>query len=91
VNSQNRYWSAENPRLIHELPLHDEKIGVLCAISAHTIIGPIFYDNTVNAARYVNGILSPFFTELAEEERLYSVFQQDSATTHMAYISLEVL
>jgi hypothetical protein len=29
VNSQNnRYWSAENPRLIREFPLHDEKIGV---------------------------------------------------------------
>jgi hypothetical protein len=43
LNSQNKwYWSAENPRLIHELPLHYEKIGVWCAISAHRITGPIF-------------------------------------------------
>jgi hypothetical protein len=35
VNSQNsRYWSAESPGLIHELPLHDEKTGVWCAMSA---------------------------------------------------------
>jgi hypothetical protein len=85
VNSQNnQHWSAESPRFIHELPLHDEAIGVWCAISAHRIIGPIFYDDAVNAARYMNNILSPFFAELTEEERLYSVFQQDSATAHMA-------
>jgi hypothetical protein len=92
VNSQNnRYWSAENPRFIHELPLHDERIGVWCAINAHKIIGPIFYDDTVHAARYVNNILSPFFAELTEEERLHGVFQLDSATAHMAYISLEAM
>ena len=29
VNSQNtRYWSSENPHVIHERPLHDLKIGV---------------------------------------------------------------
>jgi hypothetical protein len=92
VNSQNnRYWSAENPRLIHELPLHDEGIGVWCVISAHRITKPIFYNNTVNATRYVNNILSPFFAELTEEERLYGISQQDSATAHTAYISLETL
>jgi hypothetical protein len=76
VNSQNnQYWSAENPRLIHVLPLHYEKIGVWCVINAHRMIRPIFYDNTVNAARYVNHHLSPFFAKLTEEEGLYSVFQ----------------
>jgi hypothetical protein len=69
VNSQNDcYWGAEN--LIHELPLHDKRIGVWCTISACRIIGSICYNDTVNAARYVNNILSPFFTELTEEERL---------------------
>jgi hypothetical protein len=29
VNSQNnRYWSGENPTLIHEVPLHDVKVDV---------------------------------------------------------------
>jgi hypothetical protein len=64
---------------------------VWCAISAHRIIGPVFYDSKVNFARYVNNILSPFFAELAEEEGLCSVFQQDSATAHTAHISLEAL
>jgi hypothetical protein len=35
VNSQNSlYWSAENRGLIQELCLHDNKIGVSCAMSA---------------------------------------------------------
>jgi hypothetical protein len=91
MNSQNnRYMSAENHRFIHELPLHDEIIGVWCAITARRIIVPIFYHSKVNAARYVNNIQSPFF-ELAEEERLYGDFQLHSATTHTAYVSLEAL
>jgi hypothetical protein len=92
VNSQNNwYWSAENLRFIHELPLHDERIGVWCATSARRIIGPISYDDTVYTARNVNNILSPFFAEQTEEERLYDVFQLDSATAHTAYVSSEAL
>jgi hypothetical protein len=55
-------------------------------MSARKVIGPIFYDYTVNAVRYVNNILRPFFAELTEEERLYGVFQHGSATAHMAHV-----
>jgi hypothetical protein len=51
----------------------------------------MFYGDTVNAARYVNNILSPFFAELTEEERLYVVFQLDSATTYTSYVRLEAM
>jgi hypothetical protein len=75
LNSQNNwYWGAENPRCIHKLPLHDEKIGVWCAISASRIIGHIFYNDTLNGARYVNKTQSQFFAKPTEEERLYGVF-----------------
>jgi hypothetical protein len=60
-------------------------------ISAQRIIRSIFYNDTVNAARYMNNILSPLFTKLTEDKRLYVVFQQDSATGHMVYISLEAV
>jgi hypothetical protein len=83
VSSKNsQYWSAGNPRFIHELPLHDKNIGVWCPISGHRMIGSIFYDDTVHAARYMNNILCLFFAELTEEERLFCDFQQDSATAH---------
>jgi hypothetical protein len=87
----NRYWSAENPRFIHEHPLHDERIGVSCALSASRALGPIVYDDTVNAARYVGNILSPFFAHLTEEERLHGDFQLVTATAHTTYVSLEAL
>jgi hypothetical protein len=70
MNSQNNsYWSAENPHSIHEAPLHDVKIGVWCAISAHRIIGPVFFQETINSKRYARLILTPFFRELTEEEK----------------------
>jgi hypothetical protein len=80
----NRYWSAENPHSIHEVPLHDVKIGVWCAISAHRIIGPVFFQETINSERYVRLILTPFFRELTEEEKTDGYFVQDNATTHTA-------
>jgi hypothetical protein len=30
----NRYWSIINPKQTFEVPLHDQKIGVWCAITA---------------------------------------------------------
>jgi hypothetical protein len=75
VNSQNnQFWSAENPGLIHELPLHGEKTGVWCVMSAPRLIGPIFYNNTVNAVRYTNNFLHPFFIELTEEKKAIRSF-----------------
>jgi hypothetical protein len=50
-----------------------------------------FYGERVNGARYVNNILSPFFTELTEEESLQIVFQQDSAAAHSKHATLEAL
>jgi hypothetical protein len=54
------------------------------------ITGLTFY-NTVNADRYMNNILCPFFSDLTDEERLHNVFQHDTATAHKAYASLEAL
>ena len=90
VSSQNhRYWSTENPRLIHEVPLHDQKIGVWCAVTAERIIGPIFFDDTINSDRYRRNILEPFFQQLTDDELRYAYFQQDSATAHTAHNSLQ--
>ena len=55
VNSQNsRLWSSDNPHSLHETLLHDKKVGVWVAISRRTcrIVGPIFFMNTINSARY---------------------------------------
>ena len=52
-----RYWSAENPRQLHQTPLHCQRVTVWCAISSVGIIGTYFFEEneravTVNAARY---------------------------------------
>ena len=52
-----RYWSGENPRELHQKPLHCERVTVWCAISVMGIIGPYFFEEnkravTVDAARY---------------------------------------
>lgn len=88
VNSQNtRYWSVENPHVLHESPLHDEKIGLWCAISGHRIVGPIFFDETVNSDVYIR-IFNEFYEQLTNDEREYCFFQQDGATCHTSRRSL---
>ena len=92
VNSQNnRYWSAENPMLIQEVPLHGVQVGVWCAMSATRIIGPIFFSETLNSHRYVTQILTPFFERLSDYERTYAFFQQDNASSRTANNSVRCL
>jgi hypothetical protein len=66
----NRYWSSWNPHLIHNVPLHPVKVSVWCAVSARRIVGPVFFNETINYKRYVWVILRQFFPELTKEERL---------------------
>jgi len=60
INKQNcRYWAAENPRELHERPLHSEKMTVWCAMSRLGVIGPFFFEDargataTATSERYV--------------------------------------
>lgn len=101
VNKQNfRYWAENNPRIIHERPLHSPKLTVWCAVSQLGVIGPYFFEEegvtvTVNSERYVSmleNFLQPRLEEILEEEQLEDLwFQQDGATAHTARNSLNVL
>ena len=89
VNLQNTwYWAAENPHLLHDQSLQDQKIGVWCAVSGMRIIGLIFFDRTVNVEVYMN-IFEEFCAQLTEEERQSFFFQQDGATCHTSQVSLQ--
>jgi hypothetical protein len=44
----NRYWSSENPHALIQL-LYKRNIGVWCVISAHWIVGLIFYERILVA------------------------------------------
>ena len=56
-------------------------------MTAKRIIGPIFFDSTVNTDVYLT-FLDELYHQLTEEERNYCFFQQDGATCHTSERSL---
>ena len=100
VNKENyRFWSAENPHLLHQAPLHSERLTVWCAISSHNIIGPYFFQNeegdtvTVTGDRY-RMMLQNFFIpqlQLCRIRLRRTWFQQDGAPCHSANATLALL
>jgi len=51
-----RIWCAENPRVIHEKPLHGKRDTVWCWFWAGGVIGPYFFQNEAGNAVTVNGV-----------------------------------
>jgi hypothetical protein len=54
---------------------------VWCAISRKIIVGPVFFENTVNSQEYLR-ILQEFIPQLDEEEINECYYQQDGASCH---------
>ena len=53
VNRHNyRYWSKENPHWVMAKPIYSEHVTVWAGICAKGVIGPYFFNGTVNGARY---------------------------------------
>lgn len=56
INRHNmRYWSRENPHWVGEQPLKSPHLVVWAAICHRGLIGPFFFNGTVNGARYAGG------------------------------------
>lgn len=91
INSQNyRTWSAENPHVTCETRLHPVKIGVWVAMSRRRLIGPVFFENNINANHY-REILHTFVDQLHDDELQQGYFQHDNATPHTAGHTLQYL
>ena len=64
------YWATENPRDIHQKPLHSEKFIVWCGIASFGVIGPYFFEDevgrtvTVNSAGYTEMLRTVLEPEL---------------------------
>ena len=83
----NRLWSTECPNQAIELPLHDQKVLVWCAISSERIYGPYFFEESVNQQNYLAMLKFYFWTRhlhMPDYKNYY--FQQDGATPHTASI-----
>jgi hypothetical protein len=64
VNRQNnRHLGTENPHIVHEVPLHDLKLGSGMPLFLHI----------TNSKCYVRLIMWPFFNQLTDEEKPYSI------------------
>jgi hypothetical protein len=74
------YWSTENPPVVHEVPLHDLKVGVWSAISAWRITEPAFLHKTINSKLYMRLILSPFFDQLTDEGNRMGILCKSNST-----------
>lgn len=93
VNKQNyRFWATENPRVFNTMPLKSVKITVWCAISSLGVIGPFFFDETVNHERYRLMLEEEF---IPTAQGLNAVddfwFMQDGALPHRTQDVFEVL
>jgi len=84
LNTQsNSYCSANNPRLIHEVPIRDITVGVWCAVCATCIMRPVSL-NTINSEGYNGQFLLPYLGDEIE----YIFFQPACETTLAANNSL---
>ena len=86
VNKQNnRKWARSQPLEGIEVPLHDKKILVWCAISATKVYGVFYFENSVNQHNYLE-MLRDFFwpKQLRTAEYQKHFFLQDGATPHTA-------
>ena len=98
VNKQNfRYWAENNPRDLHQRPLHSPWVTVWCAVSRLGVVGPYFSKEggetvTVTSYRYcemLENFLRPRLEEFDDSEDFW--FQQDGDTAHTARRSLGIL
>ena len=98
VNKQNcRFWASENPKEVHERPLHTAKVTVWCGITSSRIIGPYFFEDdngdaiSVNGHRYRQMIQEYLLPEIRDNNTENTFFQQDGATAHTAAATMQML
>ena len=98
VNKQNmRYWSATNPNVLLDTPLHLQKVTVWCGFHAEGVIGPYFFVDendrhvTVNGERYRAMLEDYLWPELDEFNINDMLFQQYGATSHTTCVTIDLL
>ena len=96
VSSQNcRYWAADNPHwIINCKDQYSQKVNVWCGILGDRIIGPFFFNYSLNAERLVNFFDGQFwdtFEDLPLNVRQGMYLQLDGASIHNSRIVREWL
>ncbi|XP_029675902.1 uncharacterized protein LOC115243229 [Formica exsecta] len=96
VNTWNcRHWSLVNPHRLREIDhQHVWKINVWCGIIGNRIIGPIFFEENLNADRYsalIETDLPVLLETLPLRLRLDMWFQQNGCPSHTSRVARTIL
>ncbi|KAL4123158.1 hypothetical protein QTP88_015381 [Uroleucon formosanum] len=96
INKQNnRFWASNNPHWAFETNFQTVwGTNVWCGILGDSIIGPYFYDGTLNGRRYLDFLsnhLPPMLENVPLNIRENLFFQQDGAPAHNAIIVRQYL
>jgi hypothetical protein len=97
VNIHNmHYWADENPRWLRQTAHQEQwRTNVWCGILGDRIVGPVFYDGTLNRQRYRDLILNGIVTTIVDNMPLQAYretwYQHDGAPPHFAIISRQWL
>ncbi len=73
-------WTSEKPDAFVKKILHQQKIGVWCAILRKRVVGLFFFQETLSKERY-QSIIKEFIASFEPEER-YCWLQEDGTTVH---------
>ena len=73
------YWASENPHASVEKEVNLPGVTCWAAISSSGIIGPYFFETTVNSCTYLDMLENYFLPRVQDEE---SYFQHDGAPAH---------
>lgn len=86
------FWSKENPYYFEELEHNPPHVMIWAAVSSRHIIGPYFFDHSVNQNTYLRMLQDWFIPKLRElniENNCY--FQQDGAPPHYSLLVRDYL
>lgn len=86
VNRHNsHYWAEQNPRITKEKALHNPKITVWCGLTSSTIVGPFFFQETVNGERYLQLLQENVYPAISNWDNFSHLhFMHDGAPPHFA-------
>jgi transposase len=78
-----RKWSRFNPGWCKDEPLHSARVTVWAAIGCHGVIGPVFIEENVNGANYLQMLQQTLMPTIQQWPSFDSlVFMQDGAPPH---------
>ncbi len=87
-----RIWASSNPSVFLTKNLHPKKITVQAALSVQDLIGPIFIKKNVDGPVYRKILKKEVFLQFTAMKKFLKFwFQQDEATAHTAYLTLDLI